>query len=265
MAVKAVLRLKGSGNLELIQVIKKAGGSLKDSFLSEGLILEKQITVGCPRYIENAKILVANTPMDYDKIKIYGTKVKVDSIDKIAEIEQAEKEKMSKKVDKILAYQPTVFINRQLIYNYPEQLLADKNIMVIEHADFDGIERLAAATGAEILSTFDNPERKDQILGTCTKIEEIMIGEDKVIKFSGCQRGEACTIVLRGASNHILDEAERSLHDALCVLSSTIKNTRVIYGGGNAEMQMALAIEQEAKLTKGKQAIAMNAYAKALK
>lgn len=120
LAVQAVLRLKGQTNLELIQVIKKAGGSIKDSFLTDGIILEKEITVGCPKMIENARILVANTPMDYDKIKIYGTKVKVDSIDKIAEIEQAEKNKMSNKVDKIMAYQPNVFINRQLIYNYPE-------------------------------------------------------------------------------------------------------------------------------------------------
>lgn len=66
------------------------------------------------------RIIVANTPMDYDKIKIYGTKVKVDSMDKVAEIEAAEKEKMKGKVEKILAYEPTVFINRQLIYNYPE-------------------------------------------------------------------------------------------------------------------------------------------------
>jgi len=66
-----------------------------------------------------------------------------------------------------MKYEPTVFINRQLIYNYPESLLADKGIMVIEHADFDGIERLAAATGAEILSTFDHPDRKDQVLGYC--------------------------------------------------------------------------------------------------
>lgn len=116
--------------------------------------------------------------------------------------------------------------------------------MVIEHADFEGVERLAASTGAEILSTFDNPERKDEVLGYCDLIEEMMIGEDKVIRFSGCKKDEACTIVLRGASQHIIDEAERSLHDALCVLVSTIKNTRVVYGGGNAEMTMAKEVEK---------------------
>lgn len=159
LAVEAVLRLKGSANLEYIQIIKQAGGSIKDSYLDAGFILKKQITIGCKRRVENCRILVANTPMDYDKIKIYGTKVRVNSMEKVAEIETAEKEKMKQKCDKILAYKPTVFVNRQLIYNYPEQLLADAGITVIEHADFEGIERIAAATGAEILSTFDAPER----------------------------------------------------------------------------------------------------------
>lgn len=122
--------------------------------------------------------MVANTPMDYDKIKIYGAKVKVDSMDSVSDIENAEKEKMRAKVDKILEYKPTVFINRQLVYNYPEQLLADKKVMVIEHADFEGVERMAAALGAEILSTFDAPERSEKVLGTCALIEEMMIGED---------------------------------------------------------------------------------------
>lgn len=212
----AVLRLKGSGNLDYIKLIKKSGGTLKDSFLADGFILEKQITTGCPRRKENPKVMVSNTPMDHDKIKIFGSKVRVDSMLKVAEIEEAEKMKMKRKVEKILAYNPDVFINRQLIYNYPEQLLAEKGIMVIEHADFDGTERLAAVLGADILSTFDAPENGR--LGTCQLIEEIMIGEDKVIKFSGCKAGEACSIVLRGSGSHILDEAERSLHDAICVL-----------------------------------------------
>ena len=144
LVVDAVLRLGDNPSLDLIKVIKKPGASLSDSFLAEGFILEKSISVGCPKEKTNPKILIANTPMDYDKIKIYGSRVQVDSVEKVAEIEQAEKEKMKNKVDKILAYGCDIFINRQLIYNYPEQLMADKGIMVIEHADFDGIERLAA-------------------------------------------------------------------------------------------------------------------------
>ena len=110
------------------------------------------------------------------------------------------------------------------------------------------------------------------VLGAATSIEEIMIGEDKYIKFNGCKSNKSCTIgnhiiiqVLRGSSKHILDEAERSLHDAICVLVNTIKNRRVIYGGGNSEMRMASAVDKLAKTVKGKTALAIEAYARALR
>lgn len=263
LAVDAVLRLKGSGNLDYIKIIKKPGGTLGDSYLADGLVLQKRIATGCEKFKTNPKVMIANTQMDSDKVKIMGSKVKVDSVMKVAEIEEAEKMKMKKKVERILAYKPDVFINRQLIYNYPEQLLADAGVMVIEHADFDGMERLSAVLGAEILSTFDDPE--SDVLGSCAQIEEVMIGEDKVIKFSGCQRNEACSIVLRGSGNHILDEAERSLHDAICVLISAVKNHRTIYGGGNAEMRMALAVQELANTVEGKQSLAIEGFAKALR
>jgi T-complex protein 1 subunit beta len=262
LAVDAVLRLKGKPNLDYIQVIKKPGASLKDSFLEEGFILEKRIGVGMPKVLENCKVCVANCQMDTDKIKIYGARVKVDSFEAVQEIENAEKDKMKAKVDKIASHGCNVFINRQLIYNYPEQLFKERHIMAIEHSDFDGTERLAAVLGSDIISTFDNPEETK--LGFCQKIEEIMIGEDKVIKFSGCQQGEACSIVLRGASTHILDEAERSLHDALAVLYQTVQETRVVYGGGAMECAMAQAIQHKMGDVTGKESLAMEMFAKAL-
>lgn len=262
MAVDAVMRLKGSTNLESIQIIKKPGGSLIDSFLDEGFILDKKIGVGQPKRIENANILVANTAMDTDKVKIYGARVRVDSMAKVAEIETAEKEKMREKVKKIIGHGINCFVNRQLIYNFPEELFADAGILAIEHADFDGIERLALVTGGEIASTFDNPESVK--LGHCKLIEEIMIGEDKLIHFSGVAMGQACTIVLRGASEHVLDEAERSLHDALCVLSQTVNDTRVLLGGGWPEMVMAKEIDELARKTPGKKSHAIEAFSRAL-
>ncbi|XWS20881.1 hypothetical protein CRYUN_Cryun30bG0007000 [Craigia yunnanensis] len=243
---------EGSINLEAIQIIKKPGGSLKDSFLDDGFILDKKIGLGQPKRIENAKILVANTAMDTDKVKIYGACVRVDSMSKVAEIEGAEKEKMREKVQKIIAHGINCFVNRQLIYNFPEELFADAGILAIEHADFDGIEHLALVTGSEIASTFDNPESVK--LGHCKLIEEIMIGEDKLIHFSGVEMGQACTIVLRGASYHVLDEAERSLHDALCVLSQTVNDTRVLFGGRWPEMVMAKEVDELARKTPGKNA-----------
>lgn len=262
LAVNAVLRLKSKPNLDYIQVIKKPGASLKDSFLEDGFILEKKIAVGAPKKLENCKILVANCQMDTDKIKIYGARVKVDSFEAVAEIEKAEKEKMKSKVDRICKHGCNVFINRQLIYNYPEQLFKENGVMPIEHSDFEGTERLAAVLGADIVSTFDNPEEVK--LGTCKEISEMMIGEDKVIKFSGCAETEACSIVLRGASTHILDEAERSLHDALAVLYQTVSETRVVHGGGSMEMAMSTAVLEKMASVSGKESVAMEQFAKAL-
>jgi T-complex protein 1 subunit beta len=134
--------------------------------------------------------------MDTDKIKIFGARVKVDGTGKLAELERAERvsrlkkiqrflthlilfqEKMKAKVDAIAEHGINCFVNRQLIYNYPESLLAEKGIMTIEHADFEGVERLSLVTGGEIASTFDRPDLVK--LGRCELIEEIMIGEDKV-------------------------------------------------------------------------------------
>ena len=262
LAVEAILRLKGKP-LDYIQLIKKAGGSLKDSYLAEGFILEKRIAVGMPKVIKDCKVLVANTPMDTDKIKIYGAKVKVDSLDAVHDIEQAEKEKMKRKVEKICGHGCNVFINRQLIYNYPEQIFKDNGVIAIEHSDFDGTERLAAVLGADIVSTFDNPEKTK--LGFCEEIREILIGEDRVIQFKGCAQNEACSIVLRGASTHVLEEADRSLHDALAVLHQTVMSeSRIVYGGGAAEMAMANAVMNLARETEGKTALAVEAFAKAL-
>lgn len=263
IAVDAVLRLHGSTNLDHIQIIKKAGGSLADSWLEEGFILEKKLGVGQPKRIENARILVANTAMDTDKVKIYGSRVRVDSLLRVAQIEDAEKAKMIAKCEKIVAHGCNVFVNRQLIYNRPEQFFTSKGVMAIEHADFDGVERLALVTGGEIVSTFDEPEASQ--LGTCDVVEEAMIGEDTVIRFVGCAAGEACTIILRGANTNLLDEAERSLHDALCVLSQTVKETRTVLGGGCAETLMAHAVDELAKRTSGKVALAVESFARALR
>ncbi|KAI6242946.1 hypothetical protein M3Y99_00204300 [Aphelenchoides fujianensis] len=180
---------KGSANLDAIQIIKKLGGSMDDSYLDEGFLLEKKPGMYQPQRIEKAKILIANTPMDTDKVKVFGSRVRVDSVAKVAEIEAAEREKMKQKVKKICDHGINVFINRQLIYNYPEQLFADEKIMAIEHADFEGIERLALVLGGEIVSTFDSPEKVK--FGQCDLIEQVTIGEDTLLRFSGVPLGSA--------------------------------------------------------------------------
>lgn len=270
LAVNAILRLNGSTNLDHIQVISKLGGKLSDSYLDDGFILEKKFGVRQPKRIgkiagkqEGTKILVANTPMDTDKVKVFGAKFKVDSTSKLAELEKAEKEKMKGKVERILNHKMDLFVNRQLIYNYPEQLFTEAKINSIEHADFAGVERLALVTGAEVVSTFDAPEQVK--LGYCDSVEEIMIGEDTLLRFSGCKSTEACSIVLRGATEQVLAEAQRSLHDALAVLSQTVAAPKTTLGGGCAEMLMSKAVDEASRKCQGKVAIAVESFANALR
>ena len=262
LAVDAVLRLgetpqspKGVGkrpkNLELISIMKKLGGTMADSYLEAGFLLDKKIGIGQPKTMKDVKILVANTSMDTDKIKIFGAHVKTDNVDTVAAIEKAEKQRMKDKVDKIMKFNCNCFINRQLIYNYPEELFANAGMIAIEHADFDGIERLAFALGGEVVSQFDDPEGVK--VGGCDLIDEVMIGEDTAIRFSGLKGGQACTIVLRGSSQQLLDEAERSLNDALCIVASTVRDTRVVFGAGCSESLMANAVRKAAATLRTKE------------
>nr|WCZ58598.1 T-complex protein 1 subunit beta [Andalucia godoyi] len=271
LTVDAVMRIQGSTDLEAIHIIKKPGGGLRDSYVDDGFLLDKKIGVGQPRLFEkNVKVLVCNTALDTDKIKIYGARVRSQTYAGVAEIEEAERSRMRAKVERMIATGANVIINRQLIYNYPEQLFAERGIMAIEHADFDGIERLALALGADIVSTFDTESDSGFSairLGECDRVEEVMIGEDRLIRFSGLKAGAAaaCTVVLRGASSHVLDEAERSLHDALAVVSQTVANRLTCYGGGCPEMRMALAVDNAALKTAGKKQLAIEAFARALR
>ncbi|OEH78446.1 t-complex protein beta subunit [Cyclospora cayetanensis] len=267
IAVDAVMRLKeNAASLDLIHILKKPGGTLRDSYLDDGFILEKRIGTielqapaecsslshklaiarflvvvffpsQCVLMVWERSVMVANTPMDTDKIKIFGARVKVDSFEAVHQLELAEKEKMKQKVDKILAYNCDVFINRQLIYNYPDQLFKAAGVAAIEHSDFDGMERLAAALGAEIVSTFDAPS--DAPLGFCAKMEEKeVIGSRKFLNFFAA-----------GLASEVSKEQQLLL----------------VCGAGAAEMAMEAAVSDLAKKVPGKESLAVESFARALR
>lgn len=262
IALKAVLKLKGSTDLNRLNIIKKCGGSLKDSFLDEGFILNKKIEYNQPKKIKNAKILIVNTALDSDRIKINGVKIKVKSISNLARIEIGEQKKLLDKCRKILTHGINVIVNRQLIYNRQERFFSDHGILSIEQADFDGIEKLALCTGAEIASTFDEPSKIK--LGLCKIVEEVVIGDEKYIRFGGCANEGSCSIVIRGSNEQIIDEAERSLHDALSILIQSIKNPKYIWGGGYSEMKIGNSIENLSKKFQCKKSLSIASFAIAI-
>lgn len=243
-------------DISLIEIIK-LDGDLSESLLVDGILLNKNIDINC----ESPKILVANTSMDYDKIKVMTSKISVSSISELVDIEKAEKARMAAKIDSICSIPFDIFINRQIIYDFPEQLLRNKGITVIEQADFSGVERLNKVLGGNIISSFDRITESD--LGSCKKVQNIVIKGTKMIKLEGIKRG-AATIVLFGSSKEILEEAERSIHDAICVLKNIKKYPYCVYGGGSIEMGLSMELLKLAAETKTKEAEGIECFARAL-
>lgn len=257
MCIQAVENLENKTDLNLIQIFK-CPGKLEDSYLDDGFILNKECVI---TPMKNPKILVANTSLDQDKIKVFGAKISVNSVQDLAEMEKIEREKMMNKIESICQNGVNCFINRQLIYDFPMQLLRTRNVQPIEHADFDGIERLNNVLGGKIISTFDKID--ESCYGTCEEIKNVVVGGKKVIKFSGIKKG-ASTLVLYGSSKEMLDEAERSIHDALCVLLKIKQTPKIVYGGGSCEMAMAVELSKYALEISGVESEAITAFSNAL-
>lgn len=256
ICVDAINIIEDRENLNLINFIK-VEGEISGSNLVSGFILDKNTQLDT---VYNPKILIANTAMDQDKIKISGAQVNVKSITELSKIEEAERERMQEKVDSILKENINVFINRQIMYDYFLRLFKDRDVIAIENADFDGVERLANILNGKIVSNFDC---LTDCYGTCEKIENVTVGEKRMIKFTGLQKG-ACTIIIRGSTKEMQDEIERSLHDALCVLMKVRKEKKIIYGGGSVEIEIGLALNNLALKTEGKESSAIMGFSNAL-
>lgn len=254
MCVQAMDR---ADDVQHVGVIK-LDGDLSESTLVDGFVLDKDVDIPV---IERPRVVIANTAMDYDKIKIMSSRVSVHSIAELQAIEEAEKEKMARKVAQIASLPFDLFVNRQIIYDYPMQLLRSTGLSVIEHADFDGVERLNKVLGGNLISTFDSLRKED--IGHCARVAPFVVKGHRMVRFEGVQRG-ACTIVLCGGSRELLDEAERSIHDALCVIKRVKESPACLYGGGCSEMALAVELAKYAAEIKTKEAEGIECFARAL-
>lgn len=243
-------------DISLIEVIKLEG-DLGESMLVEGFVLNKAEKIN----IDSPRILVANTSMDYDKIKVMSSKINVSSVQELVELERAEKNRMVQKVDSICSVPFDLFVNRQIIYDFPQQLLRSKGVSVIEQADFAGVERLNKILGGNVVSVFEGLSESD--LGSCGKVSNITVKGQTMVLFEGVKRG-AATIILFGSSKEMLEEAERSIHDALCVLKRIKEDPFYVYGGGCIEMALSMELSKLALETKTREAEGIECFARAL-
>jgi thermosome len=264
-AVKQVAELRGDRwyvDLDNIQIIKKHGASLADSQLVYGVVLDKEVVhPGMPKRVEKARIALLDAPLEIEKPEITA-KINITSPEQIKSFLDEEAKMLKDMVDKIVAVGANVVICQKGIDDVAQHFLAKKGILAVRRVKRSDMEKLERATGGRIVSNLDDLTPND--LGYAELVEERKVGEDKMVFVEGTKNPRAVSIVIRGGLERVVDEAERSFRDALCVVADVIKYPYITYGGGAFEIELASRIREFATKIGGKEQLAVEAFAKAL-
>ncbi|MCE4620715.1 MAG: TCP-1/cpn60 chaperonin family protein [Desulfurococcales archaeon] len=249
-------------DLDNVKIEKKKGGSLLDSQLIRGVVIDKEVVhPDMPKLVKNAKIAVLDAPLEVQKPDL-STKIRVTDIDQLEKFLEEETQLIKEMVERIAATGANVVITQKGIDEVAQHFLAKKGIMAVRRVKRSDIEKIAKATGAKIVTSLRDLKPED--LGYAELVEERRVGEDKMIFIEGARNPKSVTILLRGANDMILDEAERNVMDALHALRNILKEPKIVGGGGAIEVELALKLKDYAKTLSGKEQMAVEAYADAL-
>ncbi|XP_051006987.1 T-complex protein 1 subunit epsilon [Acomys russatus] len=268
IAVDAVLTVadmeRRDVDFELIKVEGKVGGRLEDTKLIKGVVVDKDFShPQMPKKVENAKIAILTCPFEPPKPK---TKHKLDvtSVEDYKALQRYEKEKFEEMIQQIKETGANLAICQWGFDDEANHLLLQNALPAVRWVGGPEIELIAIATGGRIVPRFS--ELTPEKLGFAGVVREISFGttKDKMLVIEKCKNSRAVTIFIRGGNKMIIEEAKRSLHDALCVIRNLIRDNRVVYGGGAAEIACALAVSQAADKCPTLEQYAMRAFADAL-
>ncbi|MEM3507524.1 MAG: thermosome subunit beta [Candidatus Bathyarchaeia archaeon] len=268
LAVDAVLsvseKLNGEykADIDDIKVDKKAGESIMDTRLINGIALDKEIVhASMPKRIENAKIALLNCPIEIEKTE-FDAKINIERPEQLKAFMDEEEKMIKDMVEKIASTGANVVITQKGIDDVAQFFFAKKGIIAVRRVREKDLEKLSKATGGRIITDLKDLSEKD--LGYAKLVEERKLGEDKWTFIEGCKNPKALTILIRGGSEKVVDEAERSLHDALCVIKDVLQKPKIVGGGGACEAEIALRLKRWAEGLSGKEQLAVLAYANAL-
>ncbi|ESQ26185.1 MAG: thermosome, archaeal [uncultured Acidilobus sp. OSP8] len=264
-AVKAVAEKRGDKwyvDINNVQIVKKHGGSLLDTQLVNGIVIDKEVVhPDMPKRVTNAKIAVLDAPLEIQKPEI-DMEISISSPDAIKRLLDKQEKILQEKVEKIAATGANVVITQKGIDDVAQHFLAKKGILAVRRVKRSDVEKLARATGAKIVTNIDDLKPED--LGYADLVEERKIGEDKMVFIEGAKNPRSVTILIRGGFERIVDEAERSIHDALSAVADAIMDGKVVAGGGSVEVELAKHLREWAKTVPGKIQLAVEAFARAL-
>jgi len=268
ITVKAVLAVserdtdRYNVDIDDIKVEKKAGGSMKDSTIIQGIVLDKEIVHGgMPKKIIDAKIALINTALEISKTET-DAKINISNPQQLKSFLDEENKMLKTMVDKVIGSGANVVLCQKGLDDMAQHYLAKAGIIGVRRIKESDLTKLAKATGARIVTNLDDLFEKD--LGSAELVEERKIEEDKWVFVEGCKHPKSVTLLLRAGSQRVVDEVERSVHDALMVVKDVIEKPQIVAGGGAPETFAATKLRSWAKSLEGREQLAAEKFADAL-
>ncbi len=269
IVVDAILAVKkevgGSvvADIDDIVVVKKSGESLSNTQLFEGLILDKEVVHSdMPTSITNAKILVVNTGLELTKTE-FDAKISISTPDEVQAFKAREEQMLNDMAEKIIKSGANVVLCQKGIDDKIQALLAQAGVMAIRRVKKSDIERITTSTSATIVTNLDDIE--SSYLGKAELVEQRLIAGDEMIFITGVPNSKIVTLLIRGGTDFVLDEYERSIHDALCVVRNIVEDKLIVPGGGAIEHDLARRLTEFAEKQDSKIQLAVKAFADALR
>jgi thermosome len=264
-AVRAVAEEISKGkkvvDVDNINVEKKVGGRLGETELVQGIALDKEVVhPGMPRKIKNAKIALINASLEVKKTET-SAEVRIRSSDQLKSFLAEEERMMKRLAERIKESGANVVVCQKGIDELVQHYLAKEGIIAVRRAKKSDMEKLEKATGGNIVSTVEDLAKSD--LGYAGLVEERKISGEKMLFIEQCKNPHAVSIVIRGGTEHVVDEVERSLHDTLRVLGSIIEDGKAVTGGGAVETELALRLRDYSASLKGREQLAVEKFAEA--
>ncbi len=264
LAVRAVKKVSDEQdfNGDHVKLEKKTGGSIEDTELIEGIVIEKEIVhPGMPKNIKNSKIALIDSALEIKNTEI-DAKISITDPSQMQAFLEQEEKMLQTMVDKVVKSGANVLFCQKGVDDMAQHFLAKKGILVARRVKQSDMKALSRATGAKIITNLDDLNEKD--LGKAGTVEERKIGEDEMIFITECENPKSVTILVRGGTDHIVDEAKRAMTDAIGDVAAALKIGKVVAGAGAPETELAKELRKYSESLAGREQLAVQAFAKAM-
>ena len=268
LIVDAILKIvekdgdKHSVDLDNLKVEKKSGGSIDDTALINGIILDKEVVhSGMPTKIENARIVLVNAALEVEKTEM-SAEIRISDPTQMQQFLEEENKMLKSMVDKIHSIGAKVLICQKGIDDIAQHYLSKHGILAVRRVKESDMTKLAKATGGRITTNLDDISTND--LGYAEIVQQKKVESDKWVFIEGCKNPRSVTILIRGGSQRVVDEADRSMHDSLMVVKDVVEKPSIVAGGGSPEAYLAAELNAWADTHEGREQLAIKQYAEAL-